>query len=215
MVTRYVFYILNASDTIVSYKCKRFIKLSKTFDHITDEELVLKYQESRDNLWLGIVFKRYSLMAIGVCMKYLKDAALAQDVAQQSFIKAIQYLQQHKVTYFKSWFYMVLKNECLMHLRSKKYVVDTLDDDDRFMDDIAQTDLSLAREEKLQVLEAVIGQLKPDQRECVELFYLQKLSYSDIAEKLGTDIASVRSFIQNGKRNLKILMENKFKELEK
>lgn len=180
------------------------------FDHITDEELIEKYRLSGEMPLLGIVFRRYTLMALAVCMKYLKDKSAAQDVSQQAFLKAIQYLSTHKVSYFKSWFYMVLKNESLMYLRSQRSHQINDEEEQSLLEELVDTPSdALVREQKLVLLEQSIAELKADQRICVEMFYLKKCSYQEISDYLEVDIARVRSYIQNGKRNLKILFNEK------
>src|SRR6202522_4130435 len=87
--------------------------------HMTDQELLERYYESRENDWLGILLQRYTLLLLGVCMKYLKNEEEAKDAVQQVFLKVIAELHKYKVDYFKSWLYMVAKNYCLMQLRSK------------------------------------------------------------------------------------------------
>ena len=87
--------------------------------NISDQELLERFYADRDNQWLGILLERYTLLLLGVCMKYLKNEELARDSVQQIFLKAITELQKYRVEYFKSWIYMVAKNYCLMQLRDK------------------------------------------------------------------------------------------------
>ncbi len=103
-----------------------FQEVSKDrYDHITDNELLEKFYSDHDNQWLGIVLQRYTLLLLGVCMKYLKNEEEAKDAVQQIFLKAITELAKYKVSYIKSWLYMVARNHCLMKLRDKgKYPVE-------------------------------------------------------------------------------------------
>src|SRR5882757_6878807 len=89
------------------------------YDHISDNELLERFYSDHDNQWLGIVLQRYTLLLLGVCMKYLKNEEEAKDSVQQVFLKVIAELHKYKVDYFKSWLYMVAKNHCLMKLRGK------------------------------------------------------------------------------------------------
>ena len=91
----------------------------KLHKHISDQELLERFYADHDNQWLGILLERYTLLLLGVCMKYLKNEELARDSVQQIFLKAITELQKYRVEYFKSWIYMVAKNHCLMQLRDK------------------------------------------------------------------------------------------------
>src|SRR5882724_9214409 len=95
-----------------------FVKADK-YQHITDQQLLQQFYADQNNEWLGIILQRYTMLLLGVCMKYLKNEEEAKDAVQQVFLKAINELHKYKVDYFKSWLYMVAKNHCLMKLRDK------------------------------------------------------------------------------------------------
>ena len=144
-------------------------------------------------------------------MKYLKNETQAKDAVQQVFLKAITELSKYKVTYFKSWVYLVAKNHCLMQLRNKGKVIlqeemsDTLQQDDLDMEEL------LHKEKHVDLLKEAVAELGEEQKICISLFYLQEKSYIEIASETGYEPMKVKSFIQNGRRNLKILMDKKMK----
>src|SRR6201996_803433 len=86
---------------------------------MTDRELLDRYYTDRDNAWLGILLPRYTLLLLGVCMKYLRDEEEARDCVQQIFVKVITELAKYRVEYFKSWIYTIARNHCLMKLRDQ------------------------------------------------------------------------------------------------
>ena len=183
------------------------------YSHISDQDLLAKFNADHNNEWLGILLQRYTLLLLGVCMKYLKNEDDAKDSVQQVFLKVIQELQKYKVDYFKSWLYMVAKNHCLMKLRDRQSKIPA-ELTDRMMATpgeemdwhaLVQTDLTL------ELMETSLKELNPEQLQCVTLFYLEKKSYQEITESTGFSMLQVKSFIQNGKRNLKILIEKKLK----
>ena len=183
--------------------------LSKNkYQHITDTELLNRFNADHDNEWLGILLERYTMLLLGVSMKYLKNEEEAKDAVQQVFLKAINELHKYKVEYFKSWIYMIAKNHCLMKLRDKG----------RFNAELNEQALSASAEpeatnnfiEKDKTFNNLAGallQLNKEQQQCVTLFYLEKKSYQEIAQQTSFSIMQVKSHIQNGKRNLKIIME--------
>lgn len=182
----------------------------RKLQHISDEELLAHYYRSRDNRWLGILLQRYTLLLLGVGMKYLAQEAAAQDCVQQVFIKALSYLPNHTVEHFKSWLYTVMKNECLMLLRRQKNTaVEALPD--QVQEDMAEEETYAEREMLLSLMEDTLKELNEEQQKCLRMFYLEKLSYSEIAEKTGFTSSQVKSYIQNGKRNLRLLIEKKMK----
>jgi RNA polymerase sigma-70 factor (ECF subfamily) len=180
---------------------------SGKYNEISDAELLQNFYQSHDNKWLGILLPRYTLLLLGVCMKYLKNEEDARDCVQHIFLKVINELHKYKVDYFKSWIYMIAKNHCLMKLRDQKKIPLELNEKITPAEnpDIDKNDLK-EKDALLQKMEMAIKQLNSEQQQCVNLFYLQKKSYAEIAEETGFSMLQVKSHLQNGKRNLKLLM---------
>ncbi len=182
----------------------------------SDENLVINYQNTKNNLVVGELFKRHSLMCYTVCIKYLKNDDAAHDATMNIFEKLFNDLQKHQINNFKSWLHTVCKNHCLILLR-KPNVLISIDESEEenshlFMqlsNVLNHDDNKHEKEEKLQVLEQCIFELKDKQRECIELFFLKQKSYQEISKQTGYTENEVKSYIQNGKRNLKILLEQK------
>ncbi|HET9745378.1 MAG TPA: sigma-70 family RNA polymerase sigma factor [Chitinophagaceae bacterium] len=185
----------------------------KLHKHLSDQELLERFYADRDNQWLGILLERYTLLLLGVCMKYLKNEELARDSVQQIFLKAITELQKYRVEYFKSWIYMVAKNHCLMQLRDKpgKNTVEVRESIPAESEETDKEDL-LLNEKTYDYLSEALKELNADQQLCVTLFYIDRKSYQQISEQTGYTMMQVKSYIQNGKRNMKIIIEKKLKE---
>ena len=190
--------------------------LNHTLHIKSDEDLVLEYQNTKNNLVLGELFKRHSLMCFAVCNKYLKNEDAAHDAAMNIFEKLFTDLQKRQITNFKSWLYTVCKNHCFILLRKPNKLVSINqgeeDNENIFMQlgaILNQDDDKAEKEEKLVAVENAILNLKDKQRECIELFYLKNKSYIEIATQTGYTENEVKSYIQNGKRNLKIILEEK------
>lgn len=183
------------------------------FAHIEDKELLNKFYSDGNNRWLGILLQRYTMLLLGVCMKYLKDEEEAKDAVQQIFLKAITELPKYKVDYFKSWLYMIAKNLCLMKIRDRQghtavELTDNLGSDTEVSN---KTEL-LEKDKTLSSIEEGIFELNEEQKLCITLFYLQKKSYQQITDITGFNLLQVKSHIQNGKRNLKLIVEKKMKK---
>ncbi len=174
---------------------------------LEDTELLQCYYKDCNTDLLGILLQRYTILLLGVCMKYLKNEDDAKDSVQQIFLKVINDLPKYKVQYFKSWLYMVAKNYCLMKLRDKdkntlelhEQVFYTADESDGII-------MAVEKDRDLTHMELALEQLNDEQKLCVTLFYLQQQTYQQIAERSGFSVMQVKSHIQNGKRNLKIYM---------
>ncbi len=144
-------------------------------------------------------------------MKYLKNEEEARDAVQQIFLKSITELSKYKVAYLKSWLYMVAKNHCLMKLRDKNIFIPVEEKIQLTSPESDRQEL-LEKEATLTLLENALEELNSEQKSCVTLFYLQKRSYQEIVNSTGFSLLQVKSYIQNGKRNLKILVEKKMNQ---
>jgi RNA polymerase sigma-70 factor (ECF subfamily) len=149
-------------------------------------------------------------------MKYLKNEEEAKDAVQQIFLKVLTEVSKYKIDYFKSWLYMVAKNHCLMKLRGQqgKFTKELKEEATIEHHESDKQEL-LANEKTYSLLEQSIEELNEEQKLCVTLFYLHKNSYQQIAERTGYNMMQVKSYIQNGKRNLRMLLEEKLKSQQK
>lgn len=183
----------------------------KDFKHTSDQDLLAQYYASHDNRLLGILLQRYTMLLLGVCMKYLKNEEAAKDAVQQIFLKVIHELKRYKVQYFKSWLYMIARNYCLMELR-KHPAKNVADINENIRDEEPTFQREMEKEKLLSLMEVAMDELSSDQKTCITLFYLDKKSYQQISTQTGFNLMQVKSFIQNGKRNLKLLVEKKLRE---
>ncbi len=192
-----------------------FFKKSKKvapIDNQSDEDLVKLYQENGDLEVLGKLYQRYTGLVFGVCYNYLKNEADSQDAVMQIFEKLIESLKKHDVKNFKSWLHVLTKNHCLMWLRSNK---------NKQMKDLQEINLEKNMEigyelhhddnndieRDLDKLKLAIDALPEGQKQCITQFYLEQKCYKEIVDSTGFELKKVKSYIQNGRRNLKIHME--------
>lgn len=174
----------------------------------TDEDLVGHFWSTGELSALGNLYSRYMEMLYGICLNYLKNPDEAQDAVMAIFEELITKLRQHEVSNFKSWLYTLAKNHCLMKLRSGKKM-QTTNFSEEFMQSAEDGHLEnvLNREEHFQQLEDCMDLLAEGQRTAIEAFYLRGKCYNEICAETGLEWKQVRSAIQNGRRNLKICME--------
>lgn len=177
-------------------------------DEVSDELLIKEYGKSNDLRLIGILYERYTHLIYGLCMNYLKNSQNAEDSVMEIFELLIEKLKNAEVRNFKAWIYTVSKNYCLMQLRKEKFKKVDLDlIDKKYEPEIMESDevLHLYEEEhendRIMVLDA-LGSLNEEQKKCIELKYLELKSYEEVAMLTGFNLNQVKSFIQNGKRNM-------------
>ncbi len=176
----------------------------------SDAELVWQFKHTGSAETLALLYQNYMELVYGVCLKYLEHHELARDAVMNIYTELAPKIQKHEIENFKSWIYVVAKNHCLMYLRSQKGKK-TVSVEGNFMQ--LETDAHLEgvqqKEMQLEQMEDCLQELAADQKQSIELFYLQNKSYNEITEITGYEWNKVRSLIQNGRRNLKICMDAK------
>jgi RNA polymerase sigma factor (sigma-70 family) len=190
--------------TALIFKNINYLNPTTEKPFLDDADLVQLYRKSGDAQHLGTLFKRYSGVILGVCMKYLKNHAEAEDAVMEIFEKLHLDLKRAEIDYFRGWLYPVARNHCLMKLRKAGLDVEFPED----LPPIAATedDFDVEKEASLQQLEQALPHLKDEQRQCIDLFYLQEKSYKEVAIETGFTLNEVKTHIQNGKLNLKKLL---------
>jgi RNA polymerase sigma-70 factor (ECF subfamily) len=183
-----------------------FSRRQKKYRQLEDLELVIEFQKSGVSDIIGELYRRYGHLVMGTAMKYLKNEVEAEDLVMHLFEQLPKKLKSHSISHFKSWLYMVTKNECLMVLRKKGRLTNSISTELVAED---QLDVKIQEESQYLALEEALSKLKSEQKDCIRLFYLENFSHQDIAVQLKMDMKKVKSAIQNGKRNLKLYLENR------
>ena len=174
-----------------------------------DDELVAQYRVSGDMKILSDLYQRYMELVYGVCLKYMNENEEAKDCVINIFEELITKLKKHEVTHFRAWLHQLAKNHCLMKIRSQKSKPRKVNHEFVHLEENIHLGAVFEKEAHFERMEYCLGQLVTEQRQAIELFYLKENSYKTIAATTGIAADKVRSYIQNGRRNLKICMEKK------
>lgn len=186
----------------------KFIKNTAGIKDQDDAVLIAQYKHTGSLEVLGVLYNRYMHLVYGVCLNYFKEEEASKDAVMQIFEELILKLKIHEVQNFKSWLHVLTRNHCLMAIR-KNAKHDTISIEDAFVEntEFVHLDIEDAKEKQLTVMEKCMDTLSEEQKVSVDLFYLQEKCYKEVAEITGYEILKVKSYIQNGKRNLKICIE--------
>ncbi|HLW29816.1 MAG TPA: sigma-70 family RNA polymerase sigma factor [Brumimicrobium sp.] len=177
----------------------------KKYKEFSDAELLSSYRSETDKRIIGELYIRYGHLVFGTCLNYLKNKNDAEDIVMEIFMTLGDKIQKHEINYFKSWLFVLTKNNCLMFLRKKKH--NNLPLNEELVAQSDEIEEKKIKEIKFNELESAIETLEPPQDEVIKLFYIQQMTYKEVSEKLNLTLNKVKSAIQNGKRNLKIKLK--------
>ncbi|GAB6120770.1 RNA polymerase sigma factor [Dysgonomonas termitidis] len=191
----------------------QFFGLHKKKQSDSDETLLSKFKETRKAEYFQQLYERYIPLIYGLCLKYLQSPEQSQDAVIDIYENLSQKIQDYEIKVFKNWLYSVVKNHCFHILKENKKEI-IVNFDSRLMEsDSSFTLFDDSRdEEKESALNECLEKLPEPQRIAVEKFFYEDKSYADIVDETGFHLKSVKSYIQNGKRNLKICIEKNLKE---
>jgi RNA polymerase sigma-70 factor (ECF subfamily) len=187
----------------------------ENYNQYSDQDLIGLYKENHDLEVIGELFKRSQHIVLGVCLKYLKDVSSAEDALMDIFEELITALRTAEVRDFRPWLGTVTRN--FLHRRYRKeskvrtlsFEEDLQKNEDgfvEFMDEDTPYDEHQRIEQQEDALRNAITQLKDEHKECITLFYLEKKSYTETCQITGYTFKQVKSYIQNGKRNIKNIL---------
>lgn len=198
----------------VLFRKRHIEKKKNNLQILPDEDIIRMYLGSGDLKYVGELFERYTHLIFAVCMKYLKNEEDCKDAVMNIFEELVEKIKKHDISNFKSWIYSLTKNYCLMQIRRsgqfEKYKEQKMHilkgDIMESVNELHQYN-TLNNEENIKTLKLAMESLNEHQNKCVQLFYLEEKSYNEVATITGYDIKKVKSYIQNGKRSLKIIMD--------
>jgi len=177
-------------------------------EETTDLELIIKYKHTKDLDYVAALYNRYLHLIFSVSLKYLKVREDAEDISIKIFEVIKEKLPEQEIENFGGWIYTVTKNQCLMHLRSTSRTKQKEEAFAGFMeiDNSEHLNNEVDIETDLRKLEECIKALVKEQKKCIDLFYKEEKCYKEVANLTGYGLKKVKSYLQNGKRNLEICM---------
>jgi RNA polymerase sigma-70 factor (ECF subfamily) len=180
------------------------------FSQLTDNELLNQFVKTSNQEFLGQLYSRYISLVYGLCLKYLQQIEDAEDAVINIYEELNKKIENFQIENFKAWLYSFSKNHCLQILRKKKNII---------FEEIAPQIMELGDfehlldvendKEKMEALNYCLGTLSEEQKKCIIHFFFDAFSYLDIVDKTGFALTKVKSYIQNGKRNLQICIIKK------
>ena len=184
---------------------------------LSDEQLFWRFQKSDDTDAIEMLFQRYTHLIFGLCMKYLKNVDDSRDAVADIFTKLLEKKQNYQIVRFSPWIYTVTKNHCLKIVKRGFKSIPLKEShhhQNNFMEIEASGDLKDETDDKIFALNDAVDTLDENQRSCIHLFYFKSMTYQQIATQTRYSVKQVKSYIQNGKRNLKIRLSECLEEME-
>jgi RNA polymerase sigma-70 factor (ECF subfamily) len=195
----------------------RILSVNKKGQELTatvpDLELVLRFRETADADCFTELFFRHRKRVYLACLRFFPDVGTAEDVTQETFLRAYTKLRQFQGGSFEAWLVQIAKNACIDHWRRVRMETEL----DNAESTVASPGKSLEEHSDLRFaaerLQEEMKGLAPDQRRCLEM-KIEGYSYDETAARTGLSVDAVKSHLQNGRRMLWLRMEGVLSRLK-
>lgn len=184
----------------------------------TDEELVRRAQQD-DERAFGALVTRYESKVYSLAMKMLRNPEDAEDVLQDTFLRAYRGIKSFKGnSTFSTWIYRITANSALMRLRKKQLPQVSIEDSDERETPISIVDWApgpveqLLNQEMQRVMDEAIEALPPEFRQVFILRDVEELSNADVAEILDLSVAAVKSRLHRARLKVRNRLAQYFSE---
>ena len=182
----------------------------------TDQEIVALARGGEETAYRGLV-RRYERPLFSLLYRMVRDRELAEDLAQETFVKALNAIESYRPEYkFSSWIFKIANNAAIDHLRRRE--LDTLSLEGsphaETPEAIEATALQIGDRQESPLdevearelggeIEAAIAKLRPEYRSCILLRHVEGRAYEEIAEILGLPLGTVKTYIHRARNELR------------
>jgi RNA polymerase sigma-70 factor (ECF subfamily) len=182
----------------------------------TDQEIVALARGGEEAAYRELV-RRYERPLFSLLYRMVRDRELAEDLAQETFVKALNAIESYRPEYkFSSWIFKIANNAAIDHLRRRE--LDTLSLEGsphaETPEAIEATALQIGDRQESPLdevearelggeIEAAIAKLRPEYRSCILLRHVEGRAYEEIAEILGLPLGTVKTYIHRARNELR------------
>ena len=175
--------------------------------HKTDEQLLQELCSGHTEI-MAIIYERYKQPLYSFSLRMIKNEQAAEDVVHETIVKLMSRCRDITNTEaLKSWMFAVARNECLSFLkkesRREEVEEDSLWEDEK---DLFEND------ERAEIIQARIENLKTEYREVILLREFEQLSYEEIAQITNCTVSSVKSRLFKARKVLMVKLKPYFNE---
>jgi RNA polymerase sigma-70 factor, ECF subfamily len=183
---------------------------------LTDQEVVLWARSGQEAAYRELI-RRYERPIFALLFRMVRDRELAEDLAQETFVKALNAIDSYRPEFkFSSWIFKIANNAAIDHLRRRELDTLSLDGSPHAETPEAMQATALqigARQESPldtveakelgTAIEAAIGTLRPEYRSCILLRHVEGRAYEEIAEILNLPLGTVKTYIHRARNELR------------
>ncbi|MCB0509412.1 MAG: sigma-70 family RNA polymerase sigma factor [Chitinophagales bacterium] len=174
-----------------------------------DQELLASLKRGNNHAF-GLLVNKYKDMVFSICVKITEDFHLAEEAAQDTFMKVYHQHARYKgEAKFSSWLYRIAINTSYNKIRQRK-PLDSIEGVEREIQDqdVESGFEKLAKEDRLKSINLALSQLDKLDALVLSLFYLEELSIEELASICELSVANVKVKLHRGRKKLKLAIQD-------
>lgn len=185
----------------------------------TDQEIVARARAGEEAAYRELI-RRYERPIFSLLFRMVRDRELAEDLAQETFVKALNAIESYRPEFkFSSWIFKIANNAAIDHLRRRELDTLSLDGSPHAetpeaieatalqIGDRQETPLDAVESRELGgAIEAAIARLRPEYRSCILLRHVEGRAYEEIAEILSLPLGTVKTYIHRARNELRVAL---------
>ena len=179
---------------------------------LDDEAVVAQYAATKDKTLFAELFHRHKRAVFLRCKRAVHNTTAAEDLTQQTFLQALEHVDQFHGGNFRAWLATIAKNLCVGYLKSAAVVRETAPDCD--LDELIGKQDSRSDFIHDKRVRAILNALSEPQRICLKLAYVDEYRHNQIPALTGYSRNEVKSHLQNGARRFRKLWSERYGERE-
>lgn len=174
---------------------------AESLGSLPEEALVERFRASGESRFFAELYRRERRRVYAVCLKFLRQPEAAEDACHEAFVRAFEHFGTLEGDRFSAWVRRIAANLSLNRLRAEGSAAAVETAPAEIAAPEPSTERRLGGRRELAAALAVVRSLGAEQRRAFVMFHIEGHSYREIAERTGLDRESVRSHLQNARRN--------------
>src|SRR5579872_514424 len=172
----------------------------------SDRDLIERLQR-REPQALAELYDRYGRLVYSLILRVVRDAGVAEDLVQETFLRVWNRAQgcDAEKGSIGPWLLAVARNRSIDYLRSaggrERHAVEFEESDHPALYTDMEQDILSA--DKAKILKSAVDKLSPNQRQVIELAYYEGLSQTEMAERMGQPLGTVKTWVRTALKNLR------------
>ena len=168
---------------------------------IQEENKLIDRILAGEERWYAELVDQYKSYAFTIALKIVNERAEAEEVAQDSFVKAFNYLKSfNRQARFSTWLYRIVFNTAISRKRKNRLVTESIDN--KHVENPERADAAMERHDKQVFIAKALKKLNDTDQLAIQLFYIKEFSLEEVADLMGQNVNTIKVRVHRARQRL-------------